>query len=172
MLEIQSDIQQRISEELSDCGYYQMHIEYHQTSIFDHRILEAMSQVVQKGLHQFNAMTKLLDSLCSTSEVEKCFLFEGDSKICLASDSSPTDSVSMQLGNDGMDLVDDFVSIYGSSSRDTFCTIRLSGGVVLFFKRVLDLVLVCILKDESNIKIGGLEYNLEIVAQVISALFS
>jgi Ras-related GTP-binding protein C/D len=66
-------------------------INFHLTSIFDHSIFEAFSKVIQKLLPQFGHLERLLNYLLATSNIEQAFLFDVQTKISIATDSSPTD---------------------------------------------------------------------------------
>ncbi|CAF5027680.1 unnamed protein product, partial [Rotaria sp. Silwood1] len=66
-------------------------INFHLTSIFDHSIFEAFSKVIQKLLPQFNHLEDLLNYLISASNMEQAFLFDIQTKISIATDSTPTD---------------------------------------------------------------------------------
>jgi Ras-related GTP-binding protein C/D len=70
-------------------------INFHLTSIFDHSIFEAFSKVIQKLIPQFGHLEHLLTYLLSASNIEQAFLFDVQTKISIANDSSPTD---MQVG--------------------------------------------------------------------------
>ncbi len=71
-------------------------INFHLTSIFDHSIFEAFSKVIQKLIPQFGHLEHLLTYLLSASNIEQAFLFDVQTKISIATDSSPTD---MQVRN-------------------------------------------------------------------------
>jgi Ras-related GTP-binding protein C/D len=66
-------------------------INFHLTSIFDHSIFEAFSKVIQKLIPQFGHLEHLLNYLLSASNIEQAFLFDVQTKISIATDSSPTD---------------------------------------------------------------------------------
>ena len=66
-------------------------INFHLTSIFDHSIFEAFSKVIQKLIPQFGHLERLLNHLLATSNIEQAFLFDVQTKISIATDSSPTD---------------------------------------------------------------------------------
>ena len=66
-------------------------INFHLTSIYDHSVFEAFSKVVQKLMPQVNHLERLLNYLLSSSNIEKAFLFDIQTKISIANDSSPTD---------------------------------------------------------------------------------
>lgn len=66
-------------------------INFHLTSIFDHSIFEAFSKVIQKLLPQISQLEYLLNHLLLASNIEQTFLFDVQTKISIATDSSPTD---------------------------------------------------------------------------------
>ena len=66
-------------------------INFHLTSIYDHSIFEAFSKVIQKLIPQIGHLERLLNYLLETSNIEQVFLFDVQTKISIASDSSPTD---------------------------------------------------------------------------------
>src|SRR5271155_2086498 len=63
MVDIKRDIQQRVGDELADVGLVDVPIEYHMTSIFDHSIFEAFSQIIQKLIPQLHTLQDLLNNL-------------------------------------------------------------------------------------------------------------
>ena len=88
-------------------------INYHLTSIFDHSIFEAFSKVIQKLLPQFGHLERLLNYLSSTSNIERAFLFDVQTKISIATDSSPADAQMYELCCDMIDLLINVSEIYG-----------------------------------------------------------
>lgn len=107
------DIRQRIQDELSDLGYDNAPVSFHQTSIYDHSIFEAISKVIQKLLPQLPTLESLLNSLCSSCRIQKAYLFDILSKIYIASDTSPQDTTSYEVCSDLIDVVVDVGEIYG-----------------------------------------------------------
>ncbi|CAF2024282.1 unnamed protein product [Rotaria magnacalcarata] len=88
-------------------------INFHLTSIFDHSIFEAFSKVIQKLIPQFNHLEELLNYLISASNIEQAFLFDVQTKISIATDSSPTDMQMYELCCDMIDLFISMSQIYG-----------------------------------------------------------
>ncbi|CAF4493465.1 unnamed protein product, partial [Rotaria sp. Silwood2] len=93
-------------------------INFHLTSIFDHSIFEAFSKVIQKLLPQFNHLEDLLNYLISASNMEQAFLFDIQTKISIATDSSPTNMQMYELCCDMIDLLINMSQIYGRSNSD------------------------------------------------------
>jgi Ras-related GTP-binding protein C/D len=79
------------SSNISNSNPQDILINFHLTSIFDHSIFEAFSKVIQKLIPQFGHLERLLNYLLSTSNIEQAFLFDVQTKISIATDSSPTD---------------------------------------------------------------------------------
>ena len=107
------DIRQRVQDELSDLGYDNAPVSFYQTSIYDHSVFEAVSNVVQKLMPQLPTLESLLNSLCSTCRIQKAYLFDIPSKIFIASDTSPQDSNSYEVCSDLIDVVVDIGELYG-----------------------------------------------------------
>lgn len=107
------DIRQRIQDELSDLGYDNAPVSFYQTSIYDHSIFEAVSNVIQKLLPQLPTLESLLNSLCSTCRIQKAYLFDIPSKIYIASDTSPQDTHSYETCSDLIDVIVDVGELYG-----------------------------------------------------------
>lgn len=112
------DIIQRVQDELSDHGYDNAPVSFYQTSIYDHSIFEAFSKVIQKLIPQLPTLEALLNSLCSTCQIEKAYLFDIMSKIYIATDTSPTDIGSYEICSDYIDVVIDVSEIYGWDRPD------------------------------------------------------
>ncbi|EMC92187.1 hypothetical protein BAUCODRAFT_27520 [Baudoinia panamericana UAMH 10762] len=107
------EVRQRVQDELSDLGHGDRSVSYHQTSIFDYSIFEAMSKVVQRLLPQLPAMEALLNKLCSTCRIQKAYLFDTSSKIYVATDTSPTFLRDYEVCSDYVDVIVDIKQIYG-----------------------------------------------------------
>jgi len=93
-------------------------INFHLTSIYDHSIFEAFSKVIQKLLPQFSHLERLLNLLISSSNIEQAFLFDVQTKISIATDSSPTDMQMYELCCDMIDLLINMSEIYGKPTDD------------------------------------------------------
>ncbi|CAF2944673.1 unnamed protein product, partial [Rotaria sp. Silwood2] len=99
-------------------------INFHLTSIFDHSVFEAFSKVIQKLLPQFNHLEDLLNYLISASNMEQAFLFDIQTKISIATDSSPTDMQMYELCCDMIDLLINMSQIYGQPDGNVVETIE------------------------------------------------
>lgn len=107
------DIRQRIQDELSDLGYDNAPVSFYQTSIYDHSVFEAVSNVVQKLMPQLPTLESLLNSLCANCRIQKAYLFDIPSKIYIASDTSPSDAKSYEVCSDLIDVVVDVSELWG-----------------------------------------------------------
>merc|ERR1711933_343713 len=105
------DIHAKLTEEMQERVDAQ--ITLHCTSIYDHSIFQAMSQVVQKLIPQLTLVESCLDSLIQNSRMDKAYLFDALSKVYLASDPQPVDLQSYELCADMIDVVIDVSCIYG-----------------------------------------------------------
>lgn len=182
------DIQQRVQDDLMDSGLENIELSFSLTSIFDHSIHEAFSKVIQKLIPQLGALENLLNIFCSNSGVEKAFLFDIQSKIYIATDSSPVDAYSYEICSDYIDVILDVVSIYGStdvndsssnpsqnnedSSSAEFGTssanMLLANGTAIYMRDLNGLLaLVCILRSEAIQNVGLREYNVQCLQKAI-----
>lgn len=107
------DVRQNIQDELNDRGYGNRGLAFHQTSIYDASVHEAMSKVVQKLLPQLPAVETLLTSLCSKCSMQKIYLFDTMSRIYLATDASPTFLRDFEVCSEYVDMIVDAKGIYG-----------------------------------------------------------
>ncbi|KAJ3343242.1 hypothetical protein HDU93_009226, partial [Gonapodya sp. JEL0774] len=114
-VETQRDIQHRITEELITANLDSVHLSFYLTSIYDRSVFEALSKVMQKLVKELPTLENLLNILCSTSALEKAFLFDVRSKIYIATDSSPYDLQTYELCSDMIDVVIDIGAIYSGA---------------------------------------------------------
>ncbi|KAI9655707.1 MAG: hypothetical protein M1829_000619 [Trizodia sp. TS-e1964] len=112
-LDVYRDVEQRINDELADCGFENPPLNYHLTSIYDHSIFEAFSKVIQRLIPQLPTLEALLNNLCANSQIERAYLFDVLSKIYIASDTSPSDISSYEICSDYIDVIVDASEIYG-----------------------------------------------------------
>ncbi|CAG8549307.1 9148_t:CDS:2 [Diversispora eburnea] len=116
-IDTQREIQQRTTDELGDLGLENVPISFYLTSIYDHSIFEAFSKVIQKLIPQLPTLENLLNILCANSGIEKAFLFDVNSKIYIATDSSPVDMQSYEICSDMIDVIIDISEIYGRTNN-------------------------------------------------------
>ncbi|KAJ3098052.1 hypothetical protein HDU97_004346 [Phlyctochytrium planicorne] len=181
-IETQREIHQRITDELADSRLDNIHLSFYLTSIYDHSIFEAFSKVIQKLIVQLPTLENLLNILCSNSGIEKAFLFDTFSKIYIATDSSPVDMQSYELCSDMIDIMLDVAVIYnniGSSSEvpvskgpdavpDTYSSIKLNNGIVLYMRQVdKDLSLVCLIREDNFEKKGLIDFNFGVFRKAV-----
>jgi hypothetical protein len=107
------DVRQNIQDELNDRGYGNRGLTFHQTSIYDASIHEAISKVVQRLLPQLPAIETLLTKLCSKCNMQKVYLFDTMSRIYLATDASPTFLRDFEVCSEYVDMIVDAKNIYG-----------------------------------------------------------
>ncbi|KAH6560867.1 hypothetical protein BASA50_005780 [Batrachochytrium salamandrivorans] len=185
-IETQRDIYQRLTDELGDAGLNAVHLSFHLTSIYDHSVFEAFSKVIQKLIPQLPTLESLLNMLCSNTGIEKTFLFDMESKIYVATDSSPVDMQSYELCSDMIDVVLDVSSIYSGSATlsatspthspegdtthmtethhtsdvsnqiEAYASILLNNGMALYLRKVNQHLVLVSLLREDNFERQGL----------------
>lgn len=116
-LDTQRDIMQRVGDDLLDYGLEGVQISFYLTSIFDHSIYEAFSRIVQKLIYELPALENLLDLLMQYSNFDKVFLFDINSKIYVATDSSPVDIQNYEVCAEFIDVSIDLDGLYESNNQ-------------------------------------------------------
>ena len=175
--EIQKDIQRRLFEDISTLIAHQFSINFYFTSIFDNSIFEAFSKVIQKLIPQLPQLESLLDLLCTTSGFEKAFIFDANSKIYIATDSSPLDSFTYSLCSDMIDVVEDLNFIYSTAQeakgKSMACKVKTSNNFSILMREINEfLSLVCLVKATNGVmKEGFLEFNLSQFKQSVLDIF-
>ncbi|KAK1750776.1 GTP-binding protein gtr2 [Echria macrotheca] len=196
-LDIQRDITIRIQDELSDEGIENAPVNFHLTSIYNHSIFEAFSKVIQKLIPRLGQLEAMLTNLCRTCRFEKAYLFDVNTKIYIATDSTPEDMASYEICSDFVDVVIDFTEVYGSWPRTQSWRARLEGepwsqpvedqvacelaeaGMVLsdaqrpIMLREVDrfLALVAIMKEGSYEKMPQINLNVDVVVKGLTEFF-
>ncbi|CAN6674561.1 GTP-binding protein Gtr2p [Trichomonascus vanleenenianus] len=193
-LDTQRDIMQRVTDELNDAGLGEVKISFHLTSIFDHSIYEAFSRIVQKLVPELPTLENMLNILCQHSGIEKAFLFDVNSKIYLATDSSPVDVETYQVCSDFIDVAIDLDLLYQPPSKDMTngeyeeslisgevnsgdttlkCTSRLHNGIVLYMAQMIrGQALVVLIRSEGVQKMTLVDYNVEIFKQSMRRIYN
>ncbi|CDK24254.1 unnamed protein product [Kuraishia capsulata CBS 1993] len=139
-LDTQRDIMQRVGDDLLDYGLEGVQVSFYLTSIFDHSVYEAFSRIVQKLVVELPQLENLLDLVMQYSGFDKVFLFDVNSKIYVATDSSPVDIQTYEVCAEFIDVTIDLDGLYEQSeeaSRPTKCVSRLQSGSVLYLHRMI-----------------------------------
>ncbi|GAB1320465.1 GTP-binding protein gtr2 [Madurella fahalii] len=196
-LDIQRDVTIRIQDELSDQGIENAPVNFHLTSIYNHSIFEAFSKVIQKLIPRLGQLEAMLTNLCRTCRFEKAYLFDVNTKIYIATDSTPEDMASYEICSDYVDVIIDFTEVYGSWPRTQQWRDRLEGepwaqpledqvacewaesGMVLadarrpIMLREVDrfLALVAIMKEGSYEKMPQINMNVDVVVKGLTEFF-
>lgn len=178
-LDTQRDIMQRVSDELSDSGLQHVKISFHLSSIFDHSIFEAFSRIVQKLVPELPTLENMLNILCQHSGIEKAFLFDINSKIYLATDSSPVDVETYQVCSDFIDVSMDLDSLYMDMSdlenalkTPVKCVSKLQNGIVIYMSQMIRGQALVLLIRESVQRMALVEYNVEIFRQGLERVYA
>ncbi|KAL3894917.1 MAG: hypothetical protein SGCHY_004997 [Lobulomycetales sp.] len=191
-IEAQRDIHQRIFDELSDVGLDHVNLFFYLTSIYDYSIYEAFSKIIQKLIPQLPTLENLLNIFCSSSGIEKAFLFDVHSKIYVATDSSPVDIQTYELCSDVIDVFLDISSIYDTSpdtgaggqgsldklkrrhDSESYSLVKLKNGMVLYSRALLSgISCVCLLKSEDSFdrQLGIIDYNAFILKDAVQQVY-
>jgi Ras-related GTP-binding protein C/D len=172
-LDTQRDIMQRIGDELLDLGIEGVQVSFHLTSIFDHSIYEAFSRIIQKLIHELPSLENLLDNLVQHSKIEKAFLFDVNSKIYVATDSSPVDIQTYEVCAEFIDVTVDLNNLYENSQTQLKCSSVLQNGYILtFHKMIRGLALVALIKDaDVDSAMAIVDYNIEVFNDALKEIW-
>ncbi|PRT52591.1 GTP-binding protein GTR2 [Wickerhamiella sorbophila] len=177
----QRDIIQRVTDELTDMDITNADLTFHMTSIFDHSIVEAFSRIVQKLVPKLSSLTQLLDIFCARSGIEKVFLFDANSKIYLATDSSPVDVETYQICSDFIDVSIDLANLYSkngsmqsqSGSQQLSCLSKLQNGVNVYLSyMVKGLLLLGMSRSDSQQKLVLVENNICVLRDGLEMIYT
>lgn len=176
-IDAQRDIMQRTGDELLDLGLDGVQVSFYLTSIFDHSIYEAFSRIVQKLIPELPSLENMLDNLVVHSSIDKVFLFDVNSKIYVATDSSPVDIQTYEVCAEFIDITIDLDELYAERDRqddanetDRFFTspedIRsishLSNGSILYLKQMIrGLALVALIRNDDMRSNGNNNGNID-----------
>lgn len=162
-MDAQGDIMQRTGDELLDLGLEGVQVSFYLTSIFDHSIYEAFSRIVQKLITELPSLENMLDNLVAHSSIDKVFLFDVNSKIYVATDSSPVDIQTYEVCAEFIDITIDLDDLYldsdnknGGNSQvvnrnDIRSISHLSNGSVLYLKQMIrGLALVALIRNDDD----------------------
>jgi len=189
------EVRQRVQDELSDVGFGHREVAFHQTSIFDHSIYEAISKVVQRLLPQLPALEALLNRLCSTCGMQKAYLFDTVSKIYVATDASPTFLKDYEVCSDYVDVIVDIKALYGWESAvkaggsarskpviadadddsigESIVTFERNGDTYIYAREITDhLSLICLMGKGSGVdKRVLIDYNVSLLQDAVVEVF-
>ena len=156
-IDAQRDIMQRTGDELLDLGLEGVQVSFYLTSIFDHSIYEAFSRIVQKLVPELPSLENMLDNLVAHSCIDKVFLFDVNSKIYVATDSSPVDIQTYEVCAEFIDITIDLDDLYvdgdgrEAKSSEIRSTSYLANGSVLYLKQMIrGLALVALIRSDTE----------------------
>ncbi|CDR40060.1 CYFA0S04e02762g1_1 [Cyberlindnera fabianii] len=180
-LDTQRDIMQRIGDELLDLGIEGVQVSFHLTSIFDHSIYEAFSRITQKLIFELPSLENLLDNLVQHTKIEKSFLFDVNSKIYVATDSSPVDIQTYEVCAEFIDVTVDLNDLYESKDQagqqapqeQLKCSSVLQNGYILtFHKMIRGLALVALIKDtDVDSAMAIVDYNIDVFNDALKEIW-
>ncbi|CAX39825.1 GTP-binding protein, putative [Candida dubliniensis CD36] len=163
-IDAQRDIMQRTGDELLDLGVEGVELSFYLTSIFNHSIYEAFSRIVQKLIPEVSSLENMLDNLVEHSSIDKVFLFDVNSKIYVATDSSPVDIQTYEVCAEFIDITIDLDDLYvendknkngnggiGGKQKEVKSISHLSNGSVLYLKQMIrGLALVALIRNDDT----------------------
>ncbi|OBA24434.1 hypothetical protein METBIDRAFT_133461 [Metschnikowia bicuspidata var. bicuspidata NRRL YB-4993] len=175
-IDAQRDIMQRTGDELLDLGLEGVQVSFYLTSIFDHSIYEAFSRIVQKLVPELPSLENMLDNLVAHSSIDKVFLFDVNSKIYVATDSSPVDIQTYEVCAEFIDITIDLDDLYVENDaksdqqvvKDEIKSISyLSNGLVLYKQMIRGLALVALIRNDEDNGPGQSESNMDELLTII-----
>ncbi|GEQ70646.1 hypothetical protein JCM33374_g4325 [Metschnikowia sp. JCM 33374] len=177
-IDAQRDIMQRTGDELLDLGLEGVQVSFYLTSIFDHSIYEAFSRIVQKLVPELPSLENMLDNLVAHSSIDKVFLFDVNSKIYVATDSSPVDIQTYEVCAEFIDITIDLDDLYVETdakpdahtvAKDEIKSISyLSNGSVLYLKQMIrGLALVALIRNDDEAEAGRTDSNMDELLTII-----
>ena len=101
----------QINEQTNDLD---MHVStiFCKTSIYDNSIFEGISKCVQRILPRRTSVQNILNALSQSCNMDKVYLFDTYTKLCIAMDSTPGDVGMYELCGDSIDVIFELVDIY------------------------------------------------------------
>ena len=109
----QKTIQNYINERISEVDMH-LSISFCRTSIYDNSIFDGISKCIQRILPRRSNVQNLLNSLSQSCNMDKVYLFDTFTKLCIAMDSSPNETGLYELCSDSIDVVFELVNIYST----------------------------------------------------------
>ncbi|CCE41691.1 uncharacterized protein CPAR2_802410 [Candida parapsilosis] len=189
-MDAQQDIMQRTGDELLDLGLEGVSVSFYLTSIFDHSVYEAFSRIVQRLIPELPSLEHMLDNLVQHSSIDKVFLFDVNSKIYVATDSSPVDIQTYEVCAEFIDITIDLDDLYiendqnnnkngvkgANGIKELRSVSHLSNGSTLYLKQMIrGLALVALIRNEnfngasadSEKSLTIIEYNVDLFKQAL-----
>ncbi|KAG5421022.1 GTR2 [Candida metapsilosis] len=194
-MDAQQDIMQRTGDELLDLGLEGVSVSFYLTSIFDHSVYEAFSRIVQRLIPELPSLEHMLDNLVQHSSIDKVFLFDVNSKIYVATDSSPVDIQTYEVCAEFIDITIDLDDLYiendqsnnkngvrgAGESKELRSVSHLSSGSTLYLKQMIrGLALVALIRNEgfndtaadSEKSLTIIEYNVDLFKQALMKMWT
>lgn len=116
LLAYQKAIQTFINEQITEIDIH-LSTYFCRTSIYDNSIFDGISKCIQRILPRRSSVQNLLNSLSQSCNMDKVYLFDTFSKLCIAMDSTPNESGLYELCSDSIDVVFELVNIYCKSGK-------------------------------------------------------
>lgn len=174
-LDCQRDIMQRTGDELLDLGLEGCQVSFYLTSIFDHSIYEAFSRIVQKLVPELPYLETMLDNLIEHCSIDKVFLFDINSKIYVATDSSPVDIQTYEVCSEFIDITIDLDNLYINeidNQKEIKSISYLNNGSVLYLKQMIrGLALVGVINNNNEVNMTLIDYNVNLFREGLKKMW-
>lgn len=129
LLAYQKAIQTFINEQITEIDIH-LSTYFCRTSIYDNSIFDGISKCIQRILPRRSSVQNLLNSLSQSCNMDKVYLFDTFSKLCIAMDSTPNESGLYELCSDSIDVVFELVNIYCKPGKVDLGTARTLGEIL------------------------------------------
>lgn len=184
-IDAQRDIMQRTGDELLELGLEGVQVSFYLTLIFDHSIYEAFSRIVQKLIPELPLLENMLDQLVAHLLIDKVFLFDVNSKIYVATDSTPVDIQTYQVCAEFIDVTIDLDDLYVEDDRNDMRSLGgdkirsvsyLNNGSILYLKQMIrGLALVALIRvvDKDTEKLLAIiDYNVGLFREALTRVWA
>ncbi|CAN3363810.1 GTP-binding protein Gtr2p [Diutina catenulata] len=184
-IDAQRDIMQRTGDELLELGLEGVQVSFYLTSIFDHSIYEAFSRIVQKLIPELPSLENMLDQLVAHSSIDKVFLFDVNSKIYVATDSTPVDIQTYQVCAEFIDVTIDLDDLYVEDDRNDMRSLGgdkirsvsyLNNGSILYLKQMIrGLALVALIRvvdKDTEKSLAIIDYNVGLFREALTRVWA
>jgi Ras-related GTP-binding protein C/D len=160
-------------------------VNYHLTSIFDSSVFEAFSYVVQSLIVQRPHVASLLDLLNTQCKLQTSYLFDVQTRLCLASTGSYSEHESQvyELCSDFVEMIKSLQTLYADGRSKTTrvvpifddclrSEVRLADGDVLKMRRLTRSLVFVALSQTPEPGLGPIiDYNIDVLRDAVAKMF-
>ena len=154
------------------------------TSIYDHTMFEAFSKMYQKAIVKNNSLSNIIDNVSEMTRFERCFLFDIERKVYLASDNDMSDINCFEICSDMIDVIKDTEGIYrdpkDKSDADKTSVIKITNNaiedkplLILYLKQVSkNLAFIGVMLDINYEREYLIDYNIKLLADAVKEILA